>query len=580
MKWTKYLPVTEWIGDYNGATFQHDFIAGLTVCVILIPQGMAYALLAGMPPIYGLYGGLIPLFLYGILGTSRQLSIGPVAISALLVLAGISQLAEPRSAEYIMLAITTGLLVGVLQASFGFMKLGFLVNFLSHPIIVGFTSAAAIIIAISQLKYLLGIPIPRFEHFYETVGYAFTHLHEMHWPSFVICVSGVMIMLILRRINRAIPNALIITIIGILIVWIFRLDQHGVAIVGEIPKGFPKMEAPAVSFEIIQSVLPTVLTVTVICIVESISIAKVMEAKNRDHKVDPDQELIAMGISKIGGAFFQSLPTSGSFTRSAINNEAGAKTGMASIITSIGVALTLIFLTPLFYYLPEAVLASIILVAVNSLFDIPEAKHLWKTHRQDFALMLITFISTLVFGIGEGVLVGVILSLLMTIYRTATPHVAILGKIPNTYHYRNMTRFPEAVEHESILIIRFDAPLFFGNASYFKDVIKSMVLERQEKLELLVLDAASITDVDSTGLSALEEICDFLKERQVKFYMSSAIGPMRDLLHQAGIMEQIGEKNQFMYVNDAVRYFKQHEDDEDIEWTSNAIQTNVKKGKK
>ncbi len=579
MKWTKYLPIAEWLGDYNKATFQNDFIAGLTVCVILIPQGMAYALLAGMPPIYGLYGGLVPLFLYGVLGTSRQLSIGPVAISALLVLAGISQLAEPRSAEYIMLVITTGLLVGVLQAALGFVRLGFLVNFLSHPIIIGFTSAAAIIIAISQLQYLFGFSIPRFDHFYETVGYAFMHLQEIHWLSFVICVSGVMIMLVLRRISRAIPNALIVTIIGILVVWIFQLDQHGVAVVGEIPGGVPKFETPTISLDILRSTLPTVLTVTIICIVESISIAKVMEAKNRDHKVDPDQELIAMGISKIGGAFFQSLPTSGSFTRSAINNEAGARTGMASIITSIGVALTLIFLTPLFYYLPEAILASIILVAVRSLFDLPEAIHLWKTHRQDFALMLITFLFTLTLGIGEGVLTGVVLSLLMTIYRTATPHVAVLGKIPNTYHYRNTTRFPEAIEHEAILILRFDAPLFFGNASYFKDTIKSLIADRQEKLQLLILDAASITDMDSTGLSALEEISNSLKEEDVKFYISGAIGPVRDLLHRAGVMEKIGEKNQFMYVNDAVRYFKQHEYEEDIEWTQNAIQTNITKGK-
>jgi SulP family sulfate permease len=580
MKWTKYLPVTEWIGDYNGATFQHDFIAGLTVCVILIPQGMAYALLAGMPPIYGLYGGLIPLFLYGIFGTSRQLSIGPVAISALLVLAGINQLAEPGSPEYVSLVITTGLLVGFMQMLLSFMRLGFLVNFLSHPVIVGFTSAAAIIIAISQLKYLLGIPIPRFSHAYETVGYAIEHISEIHWLSFSICVGGVILMLILRRISRTIPSALIITIVGILVVWLLGLDEQGVNIVGEVPRGLPAFEVPGMDMATIREVFPTVLTVTVIGIVESIGIAKVLEAKHRSYRVRPNQELFALGISKIGGAFFQSLPTSGSFTRSAINNEAGAKTGMASIITAAGVALTLIFLTQLFFYLPEAALASIILVAVKGLFDLPEAIHLWKTHRQDFAMMLITFLLTLALGIEEGVLVGVILSLLMTIYRTATPHIAVLGKIPNTYHYRNTTRFPEAIQHDDILILRFDAPLFFGNANYFKDTIRSMVGDQDDKPRLVILDASSISDVDSTGLNAVEELNTHLEEQGVEFYLSGAIGPVRDLLHQAGIMEQIGEKNQFMYVNDAVRYFKQHEDNEDIEWTSNAIQTNVKKGKK
>lgn len=580
MKWTKYLPVTEWLGDYDRATFQHDLIAGLTVCVILIPQGMAYALLAGMPPIYGLYGGLIPLFLYGVFGTSRQLSIGPVAISALLVLAGISQLAEPGSPEYISLVITTGLLVGVMQVLLSLFRLGFLVNFLSHPVIVGFTSAAAIIIAISQLKYLLGIPIPRFSHAYETVGYAIEHISEIHWLSFSICVGGVLLMLMLRRFSRTIPGALIVTIIGILVVWLLELNDQGVKIVGKVPHGLPAFEAPGMDIATIREVFPTVLTVTIICIVESISIARVLEMKRQDHQIRPNQELFALGISKIGGAFFQSLPTSGSFTRSAINDDANAKTGMASIITSIGVALTLIFLTPLFFYLPEAALASIILVAVKGLFDLPEAIHLWKTHRQDFAMMLITFMLTLVLGIEEGVLVGVILSLLMTIYRTATPHIAVLGKIPNTYHYRNTTRFPEAIQHENILILRFDAPLFFGNANYFKDTIKSMVGDREEKPSLVILDASSMSDVDSTGLSAIEELNTYLEEQGVEFYLSGAIGPVRDLLHQAGIMEQIGEKNQFMYVNDAVRYFKQHEHDEDIEWTSNAIQTNITKDKK
>lgn len=580
MKWTNYLPITEWLGDYNKATFQNDFIAGLTVCVILIPQGMAYALLAGMPPIYGLYGGLIPLFLYGIFGTSRQLSIGPVAISALLVLAGISQLAEPGSPEYISLVITTGLAIGLVQVVLSFLRLGFLVNFLSHPIIVGFTSAAAIIIAISQLKYLFGISIPRFSHSYETAYYAIEHLSEIHWLSFVMCVGGVVLMLILRSISRTIPSALIVTIVGILVTWIFKLDQQGLKVVGEVPRGLPGFEIPGMNLAIIREIFPTVLTVTVIGIVESIGIAKVLEAKHRNYQVRPNQELLALGLAKIGGAFFQSLPTSGSFTRSAINNDAGARTGMASIITAAGVALTLVFLTPLFYYLPEAILASIILVAVKSLFDLPEAIYLWQTHRQDFAMMMITFVLTLALGIEEGVLVGVILSLLMTIYRTATPHIAILGRIPNTYHYRNTTRFPEAVQHENMLILRFDAPLFFGNSNYFKDTIKSLLADREEMPKLLILDASSMSDIDSTGLGAIEEINTFLQENKVQFYLSGAIGPVRDLLHRAGIIQKIGERNHFMYVNDAVRYFKQHEHDNDIEWTKNAIQANIKKDKK
>ena len=243
--WKKYIPIAEWLPNYDRKFLRDDIIAGLTVCVMLVPQGMAYALLAGMPPIYGLYGGLVPLFLYGIFGTSRQVSIGPVAVSALLVLAGISQLAEPGTDEYIQLAITAGLLIGIVQLLFGVLRLGFLVNFLSHPVIVGFTSAAAVIIAVSQLKYLFGISIPRFSRSYETVVYAFSHLGETNWLAFGICAGGIVLMTIMRKISRAIPSALIVTILGVLVVWFFRLDEKGVSIVGNVPQGLPDFMMPA-----------------------------------------------------------------------------------------------------------------------------------------------------------------------------------------------------------------------------------------------------------------------------------------------------------------------------------------------
>ncbi len=577
MEFKKYLPILEWLPNYTKSLFKSDLVAGLTVWVMLVPQGMAYALLAGMPPIYGLYGGLVPLFLYAILGTSRQMSIGPVAVSALLVLAGISQIAEPTSPEYISYVILTGFLIGIVQLLASFIRLGFLVNFLSHPVIAGFTSAAAIIIAVSQLKYLIGIEIPRFSALTDTVSYAFQHIGEMHLPTFLFCIGGIALILGLKKINKTIPGALVAAVLGILLVKFMGLDQQGIDIVKNVPEGLPAFNLPAFTLENIRLVFPTVLTVTVIGIVESIGIAKVWEAKHKNYKIDANQELLALGVSKIAGSFFQAIPTSGSFTRSAVNSESGAKSGMASIITAALIALTLLFLTPLFYFLPKAILAAIVLLSVKSLFDFHEAVHLWKTHKGDFAMMICTFLITLVLGIEEGVLAGVVLSVLMVMYRNSQPHIAVLGQLPNTKYFRNITRFPEATQIPECAIIRFDSQLFFANALYFKEFIESLVESQSQPLDALILDASSIHDIDSSGLNALGETNTFLKNRQIKFYIAGIIGPVRDRLYQSGLMEEIGKENQFMYLEDAVGCYQKRKNKETDLWVDSAIQTNYNK---
>lgn len=574
MNLKQIFPILEWLPTYTKSHFSKDLIAGLTVAVLLVPQGMAYALLAGMPPIYGLYGGLIPLFLFGLLGTSRQMSIGPVAVSALLVLAGISQIAEPFSSEYISFVLLTGLLIGVFQLALSIVRLGFLVNFLSHPIVAGFTSAAAIIISVSQLPALLGFAIPRELSLLGKLEYAFSHLSQTHLPTLVFCIGGIVLMSILKAINKAIPGALISVVIGSLLVYFLQLDKQGIDIVGAVPQGLPSFRLPDWSMENIKLVFPTVLTVTIIGIVESLGIAKVLESKHQDYKIRPNQELLALGIGKILGAFFQAIPTSGSFSRSAVNNEAGAKTGMSSIITSFFIAISLLFLTKLFYYLPTPVLAAIILLSVKSLFDYKEAIHLWKTHKGDFAMMLFTFFATLILGIEEGVLIGVVLSILMVLYRIATPHIAVLGQIPDTRFYRNVSRFPNAEEVEGAVILRFDAQLFFGNAQYFKDAIEELVNERPDEIEVLILNALSITDIDSSGLHALEDIHRFLENRDIELFITGARGPVRDIFHKAGFMEKIGKENQFMDMQQAVAYFKDKSAFKGRKF-KNVLQTNV-----
>ncbi len=576
MNLKKYLYILEWLPNYNTGFLKNDLVAGLTVSVMFVPQGMAYALLAGMPPIYGLYGGLLPLFLYALFGTSRHLSVGTVAVSSLLVLAGVSQIAEPFTPTYISLVILTGLLAGVIQALASFIRLGFLANFLSYPVIAGFTSAAAIIIAASQLKYLLGFEIPRFGALYDTFGYAFQHIGETHWPTFLLCIAGIGLILGLKKINRSIPGPLIVVVIGILMIKFLKLDQQGIDIVKGVPEGLPTFLLPEWSMANIKLVFPTVLTVSIMGMVETISIGKVWEAKHKNYKIDANQELLAIGISKIGGAFFQALPTSASFTRSAVNSESGGKTQLSSIFTALLIAMTLLFLTPVFYFLPKAILAAIVLLSVKSLFEYKEAIHLWKTHRGDFFMMLATFLITLIFGIEEGVLAGVLLSVLMVMYRSAQPHIAVLGQIPNTNYFRNVERFPNAIQIPDCLIIRFDSQLFFGNALYFKEFFEELVTSNDpSELTGIVLDASNINDIDSSGLKALKSTKEYLERAHVDFYLSGVIGPVRDSLHKADLIDEIGKENQFMYVQDAIDYhLKRNTTGKNI-WAESAIQTNV-----
>ncbi|MEL6924257.1 MAG: solute carrier family 26 protein [Bacteroidota bacterium] len=575
MKLSSFFPITDPLRSHKLADWRKDIVAGIMVAVLLVPQGMAYAMLAGLPPIYGLYGGLVPLLIYGLMGTSRQMSVGPVAVSALLVLAGVSQLAPPESPEYIQLVILTGLGVGVLQFLLGLVRLGFLVNFISHPIIVGFTSAAAIIIAISQLKDVLGFTIPRFAKNYDTFLYALQHLDQTHWPTLGLSLGSIVLIVILRKLKKSLPGALIVLVLGTLLVYGIGATQYGIRVVGEVPEGLPAFAWPQIGWAQLKILLPTILTVTTIGIVESISIARVYQSRHPEYNIHPNQELIALGLSKIFGSFFQALPTSGSFSRSAVNEDNGARSGIASLVTALLVGLTLLFLTPLFYYLPQAVLAGIILLAVKGLFDWQGAMELWKTDRPDFVMMLATFLVTLIFGIEEGVFAGVLLSILMVLYRSSRPHVAVLGKLPNTNSYRNIQRFEDAAQPEEVLVVRFDDQLYFGNAAYFQEVIRELADEKGDGLQLLVINAGSIHELDSTGVHALEQLVHHFQQQQIEVYFAGFIGPVRDKLLKCGLMEKIGEQRFFLNVHSAITSFQNLQRGEQSGWNRSAIQSNL-----
>ncbi len=555
MNLRSYLPILEWLPSYKKSWLKGDIPAGLTVGVMLIPQGMAYAMLAGLPPIYGLYASIIPLILYAIFGTSRQLAVGPVAMVALLIAAGVGTMAETGSDQFIALAITLAILVGIIQLAMGVFRLGFLVNFLSHPVISGFTSAAALIIGFSQLKHLLGINIPRSNHIHEIIGNAIANASAINIGTVIVGVGAIALILFVKKIKFAIPGPLLAVVFGILAVWGFGLFDQGVKIVGNVPDGLPAFTMPAFDLASIKELLPIALTISFIGFMESIAVAKAVQAKHKDYRVEPNQELIALGLANIGGAFFKAFPVTGGFSRTAVNDQSGAKTGMSSIISAVLIALTLLFLTPLFYYLPKAILASVIMVAVFGLIDFKEAKYLWKADRADFWMLLATFIGTLALGIEEGILIGVVLSLGMLIFRTTTPHYAVLGKIPGKPHYRNLNRFENLEHRKDVLIFRFDARLYFANVSFFRQNFEKEMEKAGDQLKLVILDTDSMNGIDSSGVHALKDFADFCKSKNIEFYLVGMKGPIRDIAHKSGLIDSLGEDKFFFRIQHAIDSF-------------------------
>jgi len=549
-----FVPALDWLANYKKAYFKSDLAAGLTVGVMLIPQGMAYAMIAGLPPIYGLYASTLPLIIYALLGTSRQLAVGPVAMVSLLTATGIGTMATGGTDTYIALAITLALMVGLIQFLLGVFRLGFLVNFLSHPVISGFTSAAALIIGLSQLKHLLGIDLARSHHIHEILLAAFEKIAFINWTTFLIGIGGIGLIIGAKKINKAIPGSLLAVVFGILVVMGLGLTENGVKIVGEVPSGLPFFATPSFNWATVQSLFPIALAISLVSFMESIAVAKAVQSKHKNYKIIPNQELIALGLANVGGSFLQSYPVTGGFSRTAVNDDAGAKTGMAAIISALLIVLTLLFLTPLFYYLPNAILASIIMVAVFGLIDVKEAKHLWSANRSDFWMLAVTFIATLTMGIEQGIGMGVILSLAMIIFRTTRPHIAELGKVPGTHFYRNVDRFEQVEERKDVLIFRFDAQLYFANSNYFKDSLEELAAKKGDNLKTIILCFNSINNLDSSAAHMLEDVVTHYRNSGISVAFTGVKGPVRDAMESTHLMEKIDRQNCFMSIQNAVDF--------------------------
>lgn len=554
MKLKSFIPLLDWLPKYKKEYLGGDLSAGITVGIMLIPQGMAYAMIAGLPPVFGLYAALIPQVVYGILGTSRQLSVGPVAMDSLLVASGLGALSLSGIDEYVSMAIFLALFMGTIQFVLGMIRMGFLVNFLSKPVISGFTSAAALIIGLSQLKHLLGTQIERSNQIHILLLNALKTIDQTNLIALGLGIAAIVLIKALKKLNKRIPGALIVTVLGIVITYLFRLDQLGLSIVQEVPSGLPSFGVPSVGQDRISELFPIAITLALIAFMEAISVAKAIEEKHRLNEVRPNQELIALGLSNVVGSLFQSYPTTGGFSRTAVNDQAGANSTLASFISAAIVGLTLLFLTPLFYYLPNTVLAAIIMVAVFGLIDIQYPRTLLKNRKDEFALLIFTFVITLTVGIKEGILFGVLLSLLLLVYRSSSPHFAVLARVNQSPYYRNVKRFADEVTIDpAILLFRFDGQLYFGNKDYFKTSLMTAIEERGASLKHLILNVEPMNYIDSSAAFMLRQFFEDLKSKNITVSIAGPIGPIRDILKRSGIVSLLGEDAFFENTHNAYK---------------------------
>ncbi|OWM70101.1 sulfate transporter 4.1, chloroplastic-like isoform X4 [Punica granatum] len=567
-----FLPCSRWIRTYKWREYlQIDLLAGLTVGVMLVPQAMSYAKLAGLEPIYGLYSGFVPVFVYAIFGSSRQLAVGPVALVSLLVSNVLGGIVDSSDALYTELAILLALMVGILECIMGLLRLGWIMRFISHSVISGFTTASAIVIGLSQAKYFLGYSIVRSSKIVPLIKSIISGIDGFSWPPFVMGSVILAILLVMKHLGKTrkylrflrAAGPLTAVVVGTTFVKIF--NPSSISLVGDIPQGLPTFSIPK-EFGYVKSLIPTALLITGVAILESVGIAKALAAKN-GYELDSNQELFGLGVANVCGAFFSAYPTTGSFSRSAVNHESGAKTGVSGIVTGIIMGCALLFMTPLFEYIPLCALAAIVISAVIGLVDYDEAIFLWRVDKKDFLLWTITFVATLFLGIEIGVLIGVGVSLAFVIHESANPHIAVLGRLPGTTVYRNKEQYPDAYTYNGIVIVRIDAPIYFANISYIKDRLREYELEvdrstrrgpEVDRVYFVILEMAPVTYVDSSAVQALKDLYHEYTSRDIQLAISN---PNRDVLltlSKSGLVDLIGKDWCFVRVHDAVQVCLQH----------------------
>ncbi len=531
------------INPNRGKSYLSDIIAGITVSIILLPQAMAYAVLAGLDPIFGLYSSIIPLIAYSIWGSSIHLAVGPVALMSIILLSSVGVFAEPGTDEYVDLVLFSGFIAGLLQIGFGILKLGRFSSLLSKPVLKGFITAAGTIIIFSQIRSLLGTEAPRRASFVDMIKDIYEYSHTADLSTFLIGLIATFILIGIKKINRLIPGALVVVLLGSILVYNIPNLQTSVKIIGDLPQGLPSFYAGFLDINYALDLFPSAFIIAFVCFIGSYAIGKSLEVSIGS--VVPNKELIGLGMSKVLGSFFYSMPSSGSFSRSVINKEAGVQTKWSGGVTAIIVILFLLFGGSWFYYLPYTVLAAIIITSVWGLLDWSYASKLWFIDKTDFYAFVITFASTLTFGIVEGILWGIGISLFLVINRSTTPHFAVLGRIRDGV-FRNVNRFPEAQEVDGVLIMRYDQDLFFGNADHFYNCL-NQEMNKKENLEVLVIHFGAVNNIDSTAWDKIAFLIENCNDRNIAIRFTNVAGPIRDYFKKNDVLDNL--KNGGVYIN-------------------------------
>ena len=551
----RVMPVFDWGRRYDRDALGNDLVAAVIVTIMLIPQSLAYALLAGLPAETGIYASIAPIVLYAIFGTSRALAVGPVAVVSLMTAAAIGNIAEPGSPELLLAAVTLAFLSGAFLILLGVFRLGFLANFLSHPVIAGFITASGILIAMSQLRHILGISAGG-ANLPELLQSLFEHLGEINWITLAIGVSATAFLFWVRKglmplllstgmkpklagvLAKAGPVAAVF--VTTFIAWVFNLSEAaGVRVVGDVPQGLPPLTMPSFSPDLLGQLIGPAVLISIIGFVESVSVAQTLAARKRQ-RIVPDQELIGLGAANVGAAFTGGYPVTGGFARSVVNFDAGAETPAAGAYTAVGLLLAAMLLTPLIYNLPQATLAATIIVAVLSLVDFSILKKTWAYSRADFAAVTATIALTLLFGVEVGVTAGVLLSILIHLYKSSRPHMAVVGRVPGTEHFRNVKRHKVEID-ETVLTLRVDESLYFANARYLEDSLYDMVAARPQ-LKHVVLMCPAVNEIDMSALESLEAINERLKALGVSFHLSEVKGPVMDRLRRGDFLHHLSGK--------------------------------------
>lgn len=564
------FPPLEWLRGYDNETFASDLMAGIIVTIMLIPQSLAYALLAGLPAEMGLYASILPLVAYAFLGTSRTLSVGPVAVISLMTATAVGKLAANGTPEYAAAAIALAALSGILLVVLGLLRFGFLANFLSHPVVSGFITASGLVIGLSQLGHILGIQAGG-DNLLELAGELISGLGDTNLTTLVTGTGAILFLAwsrgglqpLLQRLGLPETLAAILSKAGPVLVilatvaasYLLDFDERGVALVGEVPRGLPSLALPGADLDLWRELFVSALLISIIGFVESVSVGKTLAAKRRQ-RIDPNQELLALGGANCAAAVSGGFPVTGGFSRSVVNFDAGAKTPAASILAAAGIGTAALFLTPILFYLPKATLAATIIVAVSTLIDFDIIRRAWRYSLSDFIGIATTIVATLALGVELGVLAGILASVLLHLYKTSKPHMAIVGAVAGTEHFRNIERH-NVITHANLVSLRIDESLYFANASYLEDFVYGLISD-DDAVEHIILLCTAINEIDMSALEALEAIDHRLKEAGMTLNLSEVKGPVMDALQKTDFLENLSGRV-FLTHHQAVKALKAEE---------------------